>query len=146
MNQGRGVGDVATMEAIRVHEPGGPERLVLEEVPVPEPGPGEVRVRLEAAGVNFIDVYQREGLYKVPLPSTPGMEGAGVVDELGPDVTGLPVGQRVAYAMTRGSYAQYSIVPADKLVVIPDGVPTETAAAVMLQGMTAHYLATSTFP
>lgn len=137
---------MARMRAIRVKQPGGPEQLVLEDVAIPTPGPGDVRVRLEAAGVNFIDVYQREGLYEVPLPSTPGMEGAGVVDEIGPGVTGLHVGQRVAYAMTRGSYAQYSVVPAEKLVVIPDDVPTETAAAIMLQGMTAHYLATSTFP
>lgn len=137
---------MTSMQAIRVNENGGPECLVLEEIHVPEPGPGEVRVKVEAAGVNFIDVYQREGLYEIPTPYTPGMEGAGVVDAVGSDVTEWQPGERVAYAMTRGSYAEHSIVPADKLVAVPDGVKTETAAAVMLQGMTAHYLATSTFP
>lgn len=134
------------MKAIVVRESGGPERLVPEELPVPEPGPGEVRVRLEAAGVNFIDVYQREGLYDVPRPYVPGMEGAGVVDAAGPGAGDWEPGQRVAYAMNRGSYAQYCVVPGDKLVAIPGGLPTETAAALMLQGMTAHYLATGTFP
>lgn len=137
---------MSTMNAIRVNEPGGPERLVLESIAIPEPGPGEVRVRIEAAGVNFIDVYQREGLYKIPTPYTPGMEGAGAVDAVGAGVVEWQAGDRVAYAMTRGSYAEYAIVPADKLVAIPDGVETQTAAALMLQGMTAHYLTTSTFP
>lgn len=137
---------MALMQAIRVGQPGGPETLVLEEIEIPEPGPGEVRVKLEAAGVNFIDVYQREGLYPIPTPYTPGMEGAGVVDKVGPDVREPRVGERVAYAMSRGSYAEYSIVPARTVVTIPDGVSTQTAAAVMLQGMTAHYLSASTFP
>lgn len=134
------------MQAIVVDAPGGPEALVVREVPVPEPGPGEVRVKVEAAGVNFIDVYHRSGLYAVAAPFTPGMEGAGVVDAVGPGVEAPKVGERVAYAMQRGSYAQYHVVPADKVVAVPDDVSTRDAAALMLQGMTAHYLACSTFP
>lgn len=134
------------MQAVTVTRPGGAENLVLQQTNIPEPGPGEVRIKLEAAGVNFIDVYQREGLYPIPTPYTPGMEGAGVVDKVGSGVTDVQVGQRVAYAMVRGSYAQYSVVSADKVVTIPDKVSTQTAAALMLQGMTAHYLALSTFP
>ncbi len=134
------------MRAIRVQEVGGPEVLRVEEVPSPEPGEGKVRVRIEAAGVNFIDIYVRTGAYKAETPFTPGMEAAGVVDAVGPGVTGLSVGDRVAYAMEMGSYAEEAVVPAWKLVPVPDGVELDDAAAVMLQGMTAHYLTHSTFP
>ncbi len=134
------------MQAIRVHAYGGPEELRLEEVPMPEPGPTEVRVKLEAIGVNFVDVYHRTGAYRAPLPSIPGAEGAGVVDAVGSSVTGLRRGDRVASAQLPGACAQYAVVPADRLVLIPDGIDTRTAAAVMLQGMTAHYLSHSTFP
>ncbi len=133
------------MRAIRVQEVGGPEVLRVEEVPSPEPGEGEVRVRIEAAGVNFIDIYVRTGAYRADPPFTPGMEAAGVVDAVGPGVAGLSVGNRVAYAMEMGSYAQEAVVPAWKLVPVPDGVELDAAAAVMLQGMTAHYLTHSTF-
>jgi len=131
------------MKAIRVHEPGGPEALVLEDVPLPEPGPGQARVRLHAIGVNFIDVYHRTGLYKVPLPFTPGSEGAGVVSAVGPDAV-VRVGDRVAWAGALGSYAEEAVVPADKLVPVPEGLEWDEAAAAPLQGMTAHYLATDT--
>jgi NADPH:quinone reductase len=131
------------MKAIRVHEPGGPDALTFEDVPLPSPGPGQARVRLYAIGVNFIDVYHRTGLYKVPPPFTPGSEGAGVVSAVGPDVAAR-VGDRVAWAGALGSYAEEAIVPADKLVPIPDGLEWEDAAAAPLQGMTAHYLATDT--
>ena len=131
------------MKALQVHEPGGPEALVLEDVPVPEPGPGQARVRLHAIGVNFIDVYHRTGLYKVPLPFTPGSEGAGVVSAVGPDAP-VRVGDRVAWAGALGSYAEEAVVPADKLVPVPDGLEWDEAAAAPLQGMTAHYLATDT--
>ncbi|MGH7505819.1 MAG: quinone oxidoreductase family protein [Longimicrobiales bacterium] len=134
------------MKAIRVSRTGGPEVLLLEEVATPDPGPGEVRVRLAFSGVNFVDTYQRSGLYPVPLPFTPGSEGAGEVDAVGPDVAELRAGDRVAYASERGSYAAVAIVPAAKLVPVPAGVSLDTAAAVMLQGMTAHYLAHDTFP
>lgn len=134
------------MLAIRVHQPGGPEVLVPEEVPLPEPGPGQVRIKVAAAGVNFIDVYHRKGLYPLPLPMTPGSEAAGVVDAVGPGVEDFQPGDRVAHAMSIGSYAQYQVVPADRLVKVPEDVSFEDAAAAMLQGMTAHYLACSTFP
>jgi NADPH2:quinone reductase len=134
------------MKAIRVHQHGGPEVLHYEETLPPEPGSGEVRVKIEAAGVNFIDVYHRTGLYPGELPFTPGVEGAGVVDAIGPDVSGLKLGDRVAYAMHQGSYAEYAVVQAWRLVPIPEGVATRSAAAVMLQGMTAHYLSHSTYP
>ncbi len=132
------------MRAIRVEAVGGPEALQVREVPVPEPGDGEARVRVTASGVNFIDVYTRTGAYKVPPPFTPGMEAAGVVDAVGPGVSGVSVGDRVAYAMQIGSYAEQAIVPAWKLVPVPEDVDLEVAAAVMLQGMTAHYLTQST--
>jgi NADPH2:quinone reductase len=119
--------------------------LALEDVPVPEPGPGQVRVRLRFAGVNFIDTYQRSGLYPVPLPFSPGSEGAGEVDAVGPEVTDVGPGDRVAYASERGAYAESAVVSAAKLVPVPAGVSLETAAAVMLQGMTAHYLAHDAF-
>src|SRR5262245_45600800 len=131
------------MKAIRVHEPGGPEVLALEDVPSPEPGPGQARVRLHAIGVNFIDVYHRTGLYKVPTPFTPGSEGAGVVTAVGPGAA-VRVGDRVAWAGALGSYAEEAIVPAEKLVPVPDGLEWDEAAAAPLQGMTAHYLATDT--
>lgn len=131
------------MKAIRVHEPGGPEALRVDDVPVPEPGPGQARVRLHAIGVNFIDVYHRTGLYKVPLPFTPGSEGAGVVTAVG-EGAAARVGDRVAWAGSLGSYAEEAVVPAEKLVPVPDGLEWDEAAAAPLQGMTAHYLATDT--
>lgn len=117
-----------------------------EDIPVPEPGPGEARVRLEAAGVNFIDVYQRTGQYPVELPHTLGLEGAGVVEAVGEGVEEVGEGERVAWAMSPGAYAERAVVPAWRLVPVPDGVDLKVAAAVMLQGMTAHYLTHSTFP
>ncbi len=115
-------------------------------MPIPQPGAGQALVRIEASGVNFIDVYFRIGLYKAESPITLGNEGAGIVESIGPDVTGLAPGDRVAYAMNRGSYAEYAVVPAWQLVKIPAHVTTKAAAAVMLQGMTAHYLTHTTFP
>ncbi len=134
------------MKAIRVHAPGGPEALRYEEVDRPAPGPGQVLVKVEAAGVNFIDVYQRTGQYKVPVPFTLGQEAAGTVAAVGPGVAEPNVGDRVAYTSILGAYAEYAVVPADRVVVLPDGVSTKQGAAAMLQGMTAHYLATSTYP
>ncbi len=134
------------MRAIRVHEYGGPEVFKLEEVTLPEPGGGEAIVTVEAAGVNFIDVYHRTGLYPGALPFTPGMEAAGVVEAVGPGVYEVEVGDRVAYAMERGSYAERAVVPAWKLVRLPESLDAEAGAAAMLQGMTAHYLTRSTYP
>jgi NADPH2:quinone reductase len=134
------------MKAIRVHQTGGPEELRFEDVPAPEPGPGQARIRIQVSGVNFIDVYHRTGLYKLALPFTPGMEGSGVVDAVGDGVTNVTVGDRVAYAMNLGSYAEYALVNAWQLVKLPAGVDFQQAGAAMLQGMTAHYLAFSTFP
>ena len=134
------------MRAIRVEAVGGAEALELQDVPVPELGEGEARVRITASGVNFIDVYTRTGAYQVATPFTPGMEAAGVVDAVGPGVSGVEIGGRVAYAMHIGSYAEQAIVPVWKLVRVPDGVNLDIAAAVMLQGMTAHYLTHSTVP
>jgi NADPH2:quinone reductase len=134
------------VNAIRIHQVGGPEALKYEEAPLPEPGQGEARVRVEAAGVNFIDIYHRSGAYSLETPFTPGSEAAGVVETLGPGVDGLAVGDRVAYAMVRGSYAEYAVVPASKLVPLPAGIDSRQASAALLQGMTAHYLCTSTFP
>ncbi|HTS67265.1 MAG TPA: quinone oxidoreductase [Candidatus Acidoferrales bacterium] len=133
------------MKAILVSQPGGPENMQLADVPVPQPGPKQVRVRIAASGVNFIDVYFRIGLYKADLPLTPGSEAAGTVDAAGAEVTEFAPGDRVAYAMARGSYAEYALVPAAMLVKIPDHVDFQTAAAAMLQGMTAHYLTRSTY-
>ena len=133
------------MQAIRIHEFGGPEVLRADELPLPEPGPGEARVKLAASGVNFIDIYHRKGLYPGKLPFTLGQEGAGTVDAVGTDVADVKVGDQVAYASVQGAYAEYAIVPAARLVPVPMGVPLDQAAAVMLQGMTAHYLAFSTF-
>jgi NADPH2:quinone reductase len=135
-----------TMRAMRVDAPGGTESLVEQRIPVPDPGPGEARVRVEIAGVNFIDVYKRAGQYKIPLPATIGEEGAGVVDAVGDDVTDVRPGDRVAWASVLGAYAEYAIVPAARLVPVPAHVDFRTAAAAMLQGMTAHYLAVSTYP
>ena len=128
------------MNAIRVREHGGPEVLVLEEVEDPRPAPGQALVRLHASGVNMIDVQQRSGGYSVTLPFTPGTEGAGEVLQVGDDVDGLSPGDRVAYAGVPGAYAELALVPADRLVPVPSAVTTELAAAVLLQGMTAHYL------
>ena len=134
------------MRAIQVSHPGGPEVLVTTDLPVPEPGSGEIRIKIEAAGVNFIDINQRSGSYRIDPPFTPGMEGAGVVDAVGDGVTGVAPGARVSYAMTRGSYAEYAIVPAAATVELPAAVSTKVGAAVTLQGLTAHYLTTSTAP
>src|SRR5882762_5607306 len=132
------------MKAIRVHAPGGPEALRYEEVERPTPGPGQVLVKIAAAGVNFIDVYQRTGHYKVPLPFTLGQEAAGTVAAVGPGVAEPKAGERVAYTTVLGAYAEYAVVPADRVVVLPDGVSAKQGAAAMLQGITAQYLATST--
>jgi NADPH2:quinone reductase len=134
------------MQAIRVHAPGGPEVLELEEIDVPRPGAGEVLVQVEASGVNFIDIYYRTGTYAQPLPATLGREGAGTVTEVGEGVSELQAGDRVAWAMLPGSYAEYCVLPAHRLVPVPDGVRSADAAAAMLQGMTAHYLTRTTYP
>lgn len=134
------------MRAIRIHQIGEPDVMQLEELNLPAPGPGQACVRIEASGVNFIDIYQRSGQYKVSLPFTPGQEAAGVIEALGEGVSGLKVGERVASAFTPGMYATHALVPAEKLVPIPAGVDSQTAAAALLQGMTAHYLSADTFP
>jgi NADPH2:quinone reductase len=134
------------MKAIQVKQPGGPEAMELVELPVPEPKANEAVVKLAASGVNFIDVYQREGRYKIPLPCVLGQEGAGVVTSVGAGVTSLKPGDRVAWSGPLGSYAEYAALPADKLVPIPSGVTDQQAAAAMLQGMTAHYLSHATYP
>ena len=134
------------MKAIQVKQPGGPEALELVEIPVPQPKANEAVVKIAAVGVNFIDTYQREGRYKLPLPFVAGQEGAGVVTAVGSEVTSVKPGDRVAWAGIQGSYAEYIAAPASRLVAIPAGVSDREAAAVMLQGMTAHYLAHSTFP
>ncbi len=134
------------MKAIQVREPGGPEVLRYDEVPLPTPGRGEARLRLQAIGVNFVDIYYRSGLYPVPLPVILGSEGAGIVDAVGPGVDDLRPGDRVAYTMHPGAYAEFAVVPAWRLVPLPVAIDATTAAAVMLQGMTAHYLTHSTFP
>lgn len=134
------------MKAIRVHQHGGPESMVLDDVPVPVPGPQQALVRLRVSGVNFIDVYFRTGAYKAEQPTALGSEAAGIVEAVGSEVTGLAPGDRVAYAMARGSYAEYAVVPSAQLVKLPDGVTFDQGAAAMLQGMTAHYLTRSTFP
>jgi len=134
------------MRAVRIHEHGGPEVLRVEEIPTPRPGPKEALVRLEAIGVNFIDIYQRRGLYRLELPAVLGQEGAGVVEEVGPEVQEVRVGERVAFSNVQGAYAEYIVAPSWRLVPIPDGVTSEQAAAVLLQGMTAHYLTHSTYP
>lgn len=133
-------------KAIRIHAPGGPEVLQWEDVELGEPGPGEVRLRQEAAGLNFIDVYHRTGLYPQAMPFTPGVEGAGVVEALGQGVDHLAVGDRVAYGGPVGGYAQLRLIDAEKLVKLPDAIASDQAAAMMLQGMTAQMLLRSVFP
>jgi len=133
------------MRAIQVSQTGGPEVLTLVDVPVPTPKPNEALVEIKASGVNFIDVYFREGRYPAPLPFINGQEAAGIVKEVGAEVSGVKVGDRVAYTSSLGSYAEYAAVPAARLVKIPDGLSFEQGAAAMLQGMTAHYLLNSTY-
>jgi NADPH2:quinone reductase len=133
------------MKAIQIRATGGPEVLELVELPIPEPGPGQVLIRVEAIGVNFIEIYFRKGVYKATLPITPGSEASGTVEKLGPGVTGFEEGDLVASTGVQGSYAEYALVPAAQLIKVPSRVTPEQAAAAMLQGMTAHYLAYSTF-
>jgi len=134
------------MKAVFIEQPGDAGALRYADFPKPEPAAGQVLVKLAAAGVNFIDTYQRSGLYKIPLPAVLGMEGAGTVESLGPDAAGFKVGDHVAWAMSRGSYAEFAAVPAQFLVKVPAALDLRQAAAAMLQGMTAHYLTHSTFP
>jgi NADPH2:quinone reductase len=134
------------MKAVFIEQTGGPSALRFADFAKPEPAPGQVLVKLGASGVNFIDTYQRSGLYRIPLPAVLGMEGAGTVEALGPNVGGFRIGDPVAWAMSRGSYAEYAAVPAHFLVRVPAGLEARQAAAAMLQGMTAHYLTHSTFP
>ncbi len=134
------------MKAIQVKQVGGPEAMEVVELPVPQPKANEAVVKLAASGVNFIDIYFREGRYKTPLPFVPGQEGAGVVTALGAEVKSVKPGDRVAWSGLQGSYAEYAAVPADRLVPIPLGVSEQQAAAAMLQGMTAHYLSHDTYP
>lgn len=134
------------MKAIQISETGGPEVLRLVELPIPEPGPGQVLIRVEAVGVNFVEIYFRKGTYKATMPLTPGSEAAGTVEKLGPGVTGFEEGDSVASVSVLGSYAEYALVAATQLVKVPSRLTPEQAAASMLQGMTAHYLAYSTYP
>ena len=134
------------MKAIRVHAAGGPEALTLDDIPAPSPKAGEALVKVDAAGLNYIDVYFRSGMYKAELPLTIGMEAGGVVTAVGSNVSEVKVGDKVAYTGVAGAYAEQAVVPSSKLVVLPAGVSTKQGAAAMLQGMTAHYLATSTYP
>ena len=133
------------MRAIRVHTPGGPEVLRLDDVPVPSPGAGQALIRVEAAGVNFVDVYHRSGLYQLALPATLGREAAGTVETVGPGVSTLRAGDRVVSETLSGAYAEYAMAPAERLVPLPDRVSSRIGAAVMLQGLTAHYLVHSTY-
>lgn len=134
------------MKAIRVHQIGEPDVMQLEEMAVPQPGPGQALVKIEASGVNFIDIYERTGVYPMPLPFTPGDEGAGVVEAVGPDVETVSPGDRVAYCMVPGTYSEYTLAPSEKLVAVPESLSLRQAAAVLLQGTTAHYLTRSTYP
>jgi len=134
------------MKAIQIRETGGPEALQLVELPIPAPGPGQVLIRVEAIGVNFIEIYFRKGQYKATMPLVPGSEAAGTVEECGPGANGFKPGDAVASAGVLGSYAEYALVPTAQLVKVPDGITPEQAAASMLQGMTAHYLCHSTYP
>jgi NADPH2:quinone reductase len=134
------------MQAIRVHQYGGPEAMELEQLPLPTPEAGKALVKVEASGVNFIDIYQRSGAYKLPLPLGLGLEGAGTVEGVGAGVTGVAVGDRVAWTQIPGSYATHALVPADRLVKLPEKLSFKDGAAAMLQGMTAHYLVHSTYP
>lgn len=140
-----GIQENDLMQAVRVHEAGGPEKLLLEEIATPTPGPGQALVRVRAAGVNFIDTYHRKGLYPLPLPITLGREGAGVVESVGEGVSVVKVGDRVGWALDGISYATHSVVAAERLVPIPENLGFEEAAALLLQGMTAHYLTHSTY-
>ncbi|MFF7456354.1 quinone oxidoreductase family protein [Kitasatospora sp. NPDC008115] len=134
------------MKAIRVHAPGGPERLQVDDVPVTEPAAGEIRIRTEVIGVNYVDVYHRQGVFPVALPFVPGMDAVGTVDAVGPGVTELSVGDRVAYGELPGAYAEFVTVPVRLATTVPDGLDSGTAAAAMLQGLTAHYLAHDAHP
>ncbi len=134
------------MKAIRVHTPGGPEAMKLDDIPQPTPKAGEALVKIDAAGLNYIDVYFRTGQYKAEYPLTLGLEAGGTVSAVGPGTTDVKVGDKVAYTGVPGAYAEYAVVPAARLVVLPAGLTTKQGAAMMLQGMTAHYLATSTYP
>lgn len=134
------------MKAIQIRQTGGPEVLALVELPMPQPGPGEALIKVRASGVNFIDIYYREGRYKTDLPFIDGQEGAGIVQRIGTGVKDLQPGDAVAWCNVLGSYAEYALVPAEKLVKVPAGIDLRLAAAVMLQGMTAHYLSHSTYP
>lgn len=136
----------SVMKAIQIQETGGPEVLQLVELPIPAPGPGQVLIRVESVGLNFIEIYFRKGQYKTAFPFVPGSEAAGTVEELGPGVQGFTAGELVASTSVMGSYAEYALVPAAQLVKVPEGLCPEKAAAAMLQGMTAHYLAYSTYP
>jgi NADPH:quinone reductase len=132
------------MKAVRIHEPGGPEKLIYEDIPAP--APGQARIKIMAIGLNYIDVYFRTGLYKAPMPLIPGMEAAGIIDAVGENVTDLKPGDRVVYAGVSGAYAEYAVVNSWQLAKLPDNLDFDTAAALMLQGLTAHYLAFSTYP
>jgi NADPH2:quinone reductase len=134
------------MQVVRIHAPGGPEALQLDELPTPEPGPGQVLVKIAAAGVNFIDIYHRNGQYKVALPFAMGREGAGIVEAVGRGVVDVARGQHVAWAGVQGSYATHVLAPANDLVPVPSDIDLKQAAAAMLQGMTAHYLTHTTYP
>lgn len=134
------------MKAIRVHSFGGPEVLTLEDIPTPEPGAGQVLIKIAAAGINYIDIYHRSGLYPNQLPLTLGVEAAGTVAALGPDVSEVRVGDRVAYTGAPGAYAEYAVVPAQRLVPVPSDLSLDQAAAALLQGMTAQFLTHSTYP
>lgn len=134
------------MRAIRIDNTGGPEVMNIVDVPIPTPGPGQLLVRIDAVGINFIDTYFRRGLYPRALPYVPGDEGSGVIEQLGADVTGFAPGHRVAWATAPGSYADYVLVDASSAIAVPEGVPADQAASALLQGMTAHYLIESTYP
>jgi len=138
--------EAVPVHAIRIHTTGGPEVLRYEELPQPHPAAGQVLVRVAASGVNYIDIYHRSGLYPLPLPATLGQEGAGTVEAVGPGVVGIQPGDRVAWSGIPGSYADYILAPAERLVGVPAHLGLEQAAAAMLQGMTAHYLACTTYP
>ena len=134
------------MRAIQIKQTGGPEAMELAELPVPQPGAGQVLVRVRASGINFIDTYLREGRYPAPLPFTPGQEAAGTVEALGEGVSGFSVGDRVAWNGTRGTYAEFALAPASDLLPLPEHISFDQAAAALLQGLTAHYLAYDTYP
>src|SRR3954465_7974531 len=139
-------GSCRMTSAFRIHKAGGPEVLAWEEVKLGKPGPGEARIRHTAVGLNFVDLYQRAGVYSVPLPSGLGSEAAGVVEEVGPDVADLKPGDRVAYGNSPlGAYAEARLIPADRLIKLPDGISDQTAAAMMLKGLTAQYLIRQTY-